>query len=1520
MAGLREKLLTAVLDRIEEREAKLLAWGIVDGAFSHTELHDLIDPLIDESLESGLDDLISADEVLADMLERRWVIEVPVSGGATGYRSRMAETVRLIQRLRQLFPNHAGPSGWQRAPELVADFRFLRRRRSYPERNIPATQALSMMQDVSDSPALLMAIKSILTQGGKNLELSGFQVRAAQRILGAIEKDLALATIVCAGTGSGKTLAFYLPALASVCRHILLDDKSARWVKVVALYPRTELLKDQLSEVLQRVRMLKAGLPDGDTVRIRVGAFYSDIPHSAKYCNWPTIGEDSICPILSCLDCGGELRWLQRDRSIGTERLVCAACSSVLDGSEFPITRESIKATVPDILFTTTEMLNQRLSDAASAHLFGVGRRAERAPELVLMDEVHTYEGKHGAQVAYLMRRWQRLLDQRLRFVGLSATLREATQFFASLTGCQAHLVSEVSPRVDEIESEGAEYMLALRGDPVSRSALLSTTIQVSMVLQRCLDPKAERAGDSVSRGMFGQRTFVFTDNLDVINRLYFDLLSAEGRNSYGDPDMRNAPDGGLALLREPGTSLTRYLNGQDWRFCESLRGNLKQRLVVKRVSSQDRGVDPDSDVIVATAVLEVGFDDPTVGAVIQHKAPRGMAGFLQRKGRGGRTRGMRPWTAVVLSDYGRDRSTYQNYDLLFDPELPIRTLPLENRYVLRMQAVFATIDYLGLRLGEASSGSVWTELCGGERFSTHRRQKLQRELRNIIETEAGYRRLGNYLKSALAISADELSAIMWEFPRPLMTAVLPTALRRLVSNWSVDGTPLLDYQLVNNPLPDFIPGSLFSDLNLAEVTITLPGVRSHDRFDIPRMSVLSAMREFAPGRVSRRYGVSHRAERHWIPPTLDLSSESGACNVDIGSIGSHQFIGDYQIYSGTETTSLPVYRPVSLTVVSPPKGVSDSSNSSLKWHCQLVPLASPNWLSPPEGSLWEDIVPQIGFFTHTKHAPLEVRRFATGSLAEIGLGKEKLRIDTSFHTAGKPAGLGTRFEADGVVFQINIPPQLHLKQGVGAREKWRALRTIRFSDLAWRGERLGMVANPFMREWLAQIYLSALTYEAMQCQVCLAEAGARIRENRGSISLTDVLSLLFQSQMVEEHDAVGANSGATDKLRQELDVCLQDIAVIEELHDFGSMLWTPITSEWEPWLRGVYHSTISAALVRSITDLCPTIDPEELTVDLSRGPVPDGNGLGMSSDTVETWLTERNPGGNGLIEEFMRRYAEDPRRFFSTVRANLGMGEFEFTEHQLSKLVNSLANAENSEDSEIFDAVHRFRAAASQDETMLAFKALRKALVLSGFSPFHGFIVSLGNRVLRPGSSRASDVYLAEVLQQWEAEEERLGIEVDLRVMTYFLSQSDEVDSVVPGVAGLSGQEKGAWRSSAISGLLWPRGQMVRRSALPIRSLFTELPPVERLLVADSIRDDRVCVSMVDDQWLEKLAKQLAAGRQVTLTCPESERGKLAEALNKLVTNPIESGYLRAYARLQGIRQAHQQVEADIELVEAVQ
>jgi hypothetical protein len=1512
MDDTRKTLLSNVLDAIEERESRLLVWGIVDGAFQAEELAELILPFVDAALSKGLTDFFQPNKVVDELLVLGWVVKAELSDHSTGYRSRMSETVRLLQRLRQLFPKHARQSnGWQEAPTLVADFRFQRRRRQYPKRDLSAPEVVARVQAVTDDASILAVVRALIGDETSETRLSGFQVRAAERILRSIESGDALSTIVTAGTGSGKTLAFYLPALASIVRHNAVGDGKP-WVKVVALYPRTELLKDQLREVIRRAEsLIKAG---SGTV-IRIGALFVDVPNEARYCKWPKSGNNYLCPILNCIKCNGSMIWSEHDHARETERLICQDCQWTIDGNTFALTRKAIVETPPDILFTTTEMLNQRISDNQINRLFGIGPSARRPPELVLLDEVHTYEGRHGAQVAYLLRRWQYLIGQPLRFVGLSATLREAAGFFSTLTGVFPTSVEEISPARDELEFEGAEYMLALRGDPVSRSALLSTTIQTCMLLQRCLDPKAVGPSKPVGWGYFGQKTFAFADDLDVTNRLYFDLLSAEGRDSKGRVDFQNAPKGGLAVLRKSGSSLSRYRGGQDWRACEDIGHELDERLNIERVSSQDRGVDPDADVIVATAALEVGFDDPSVGAVVQHKAPRSMAGFLQRKGRAGRTRGMRPWTIVVLSDYGRDRIAYQNYDALFDPELPVRTLPMGNRYISRMQAVFATIDYLGQFFPDALPGSVWRDLAGPN--ISRRTPLLIKELRTLLESENGMRKLEVYVSRALRLSKGDASAVMWEFPRPLVTMVLPTALRRLDSGWRAFGIEETDRHAKNNPLPDFVPSTLFADLNLAEVNIDIPrGNRQTNDQAHYGMPVFSALREFAPGRVSRRFGVEYRTERYWVSPPLQALLGEPVAALSIDDYGTYCPLGRFSYQCGDEIVDVPVYRPLSISPTRPKAEISDSSNSRLNWHSQFVPSGECLWLDAPLGSAWRARVPRLGFFTHARHAPVEVRRFATGARADIGVSRgQRLTVVSEFVQADQPVALGAAYLADGVLFEVQIPQ--NLSEGANdCDEKWRAIRTARFFDLAWRGDVLATVASPFLREWLAHIFLSALTFEAIQSEMSLEAATQRVVSGQAELSLFRVLDVLFQSQAHYPSDETEAPT--QERLRQDLDELLAQALIIDELKDLACTLWEPIDAEWENWLRRVYQATLGAAVLKTIGDLCPSINLDDLSLDLDRGPNARPDLAIVAPDAAEIWVTERNPGGSGLIEDFMRNFADDPRRFFSMVRASLEMGEFELIDHQLGRLLRGLSDSHES--LETLKVVQRRRAAVDLTALEAISRDLRRALLKDGFSPFHGFIVAVGNRVLRPGSGPGTDRYLDSAIATWNANEVRLGVEIDLRVFCFWLSQKSEIETVVDEVGIPTGQDRQAWRMNAIYGLLWARGRFIRAAPLQTRNPFLELPPVERLLVIDTVIDERRKVMVEEPNWLENVQDLLAQGHLVTLECPTSERSQLGRAIHALITNPVDSGYLRAYARLQGVRQSRDRFEADLELMEATQ
>src|SRR5262249_26125630 len=135
-----------------------------------------------------------------------------------------------------------------------------------------------------------------------------------------------------------------------------------------------------------------------------------------------------------------------------------------------------------------------------------------------------------------------------VQWIGLSATLRNPVPFFAQLTGLPEDRIVHLDPGPDEVEG-GLEYLIALRGDPASHRSLLATTIQTAMLVGRILDPQPPTPGGDFpppSQSIVGQRAFLFSDDLDVINRLYHDLLDAEAappRFAWKDP---------LANLRDP--------------------------------------------------------------------------------------------------------------------------------------------------------------------------------------------------------------------------------------------------------------------------------------------------------------------------------------------------------------------------------------------------------------------------------------------------------------------------------------------------------------------------------------------------------------------------------------------------------------------------------------------------------------------------------------------------------------------------------------------------------------------------------------------------------------------------------------------------------------------------------------------------------------------------------------------------------------------------------------------------------
>ncbi len=1543
-------LVEKALDQLERMEVRVLVWGLVDSALSEVEVDDALRDILNENqyLASDAECTIDTEsrfrQRLLELGSLTQVFGRPLTPAR--YRTRMAEGIRLFARLRQLFPGKHEGNGWVTGATLVADYRLLWRPRKYPARNLsPADAQTAIAARVTD-PRLLTAVKRWLDEGEPNWRFAQFQIDASARILDGLSARSPRGTLVAAGTGSGKTLAFYLPALSWLSAERKAHP-SSRGVRVLALYPRNELLKDQLAEVYGQARKFDDELGRVGTT-LSVGVLFGDTPSTVGQIAKRWEKTRGACPFFRCPACNGELR-LQSDQVAEADaRLACRSCGAIVDSRQLRFTRKAMMDDPPDILFTSVEMMNQRMADSSIRHLFGLGPLAERAPALMLLDEVHLYTGTFGAQVAHLLRRWSYLTRRQTQFVGLSATISEGAAFFASLVGLDRSVVDEITPSEDDMTSEGAEYMLALRGDPVSQAALLSTSIQALMLASRLLD-RREQFGKN-KRPFAGWRSFAFTDQLDATNRLFYDLRDAEGLTAQGFPATQRAPNGGLSSLRRGDADLRRYEGGQDWRMLEENGHLLTTRHRVERTTSLDTGVSHEAEIVVATAALEVGYDDPAVGVVLQHKAPRDMAQFLQRKGRAGRTRHMRPWTIMVLSDYGRDRLAYQAYEQYFDPELPPRELPLANRYIRRMQATYSLIDYLGvyLQAGEPS-GSVWRDLAEPQiqrfehwsavaistvkairpnfpltlqQWKSYSSQALQAgpakskwDGKNWLQTDIRRRRivsrlsellkdpiradeLARHLSQSLGLPREDVDTLLWDHPRPLLLTVVPTALRRLVTNWRAHGQPQAD-RAERHPLPEFIPGTLFSDLALPEVQL-LGG-----RYDDVALPVLQAMNELAPGKVSRRFD-----DALWLGPSeseLAAELDSGLKTRDVDVDTWYQLDPQdpfYRVEDG-QVTLCDAWRPRALNLQRTPEKpqVRDSSNARLRWRSQLFGRRAGNAFEAPANRVGiARLVHKVIAHTHASQSAATVRRYAVASVVGLRVKRGNEMTDHSaqwhFTKDARPCGIGFEIEADALCFEMNLPVSVSSALRAADPTIQRAARTARFLWEAQHGLALaGVSENVFLRSWLAQVYQVAAVALAQERECTLGEAIEQLQAPTEIARLEDVLRTIFQSPDVPEDDGA---SGSTHepRLRKKLSASLSDITTRHALAALATQILTgPIDEAWEDWLRRAQLQTFAAALLDAIQQACPQVDPDDLVVDTNPGACEDGS---LRPDP-QLWISEVNPGGNGLIEQVVEAIAAHPDHFYRRIEAALAPSEFEQIDLQLREYVKHVGGP--APDLDWVDVTQAVRAASSSGEAQAALAHLRQFLAERGHAVFHGYVSALSNRLLRPDSPQELDILLAEVLEEWNRLEVRLGVEVDARVICAVFSRDTRINAAFASAGfSLPSHQIETWRFSMLLGILWARGHALRTHALPVSERFADTPMItDRLLLLPWLSDAVEAVSGEAPGALEELHRRLKEhGQAVVLLPPDA--ALLNDLMAFAATVPVQLEYLNVYPRLTAV------------------
>ncbi len=183
-------------------------------------------------------------------------------------------------------------------------------------------------------------------------------------------------TIIATGTGSGKSFCFGIPIVSEALH---MRDQGIRGIKAVIVYPMNALGNSQYEDFARRLAGsgLKVALYTGDT---------KNSPNEALEQYQAVFG---------------------RDQPFDSELL----------------SRHEIREQLPDILMTNYVQLELLLTRFEDLVLFPPAHRG--VLRFLVLDEIHTYTGKRGADVACLIRRLKQHTGTtgKLRCIGTSATV-----------------------------------------------------------------------------------------------------------------------------------------------------------------------------------------------------------------------------------------------------------------------------------------------------------------------------------------------------------------------------------------------------------------------------------------------------------------------------------------------------------------------------------------------------------------------------------------------------------------------------------------------------------------------------------------------------------------------------------------------------------------------------------------------------------------------------------------------------------------------------------------------------------------------------------------------------------------------------------------------------------------------------------------------------------------------------------------------------------------------------------------
>jgi len=441
---------------------------------------------------------------------------------------------------------------------------------------------------------------------------SDFQFAAMRAILTQDKNGYVLS----APTSAGKTYAFLIPSLVKVLEE-KLRRKEGKGVKVLLVYPRKALERDQLNKLLAILYRLNYYFENfGDPkVRITVGIDDGDTPWKDDVRSDVSF-RGAVCPACGFEGkVGGELKY---SRSVDRIVIRCSNCGAIFDW--IYAYREQIWNEKPDILLTNVWTLDWRLPSTTIQY----ESRFFKDLKLVIIDEAHVYQSLLGGNIRYLLKRLKISAESEPKIILSSATISKPKDFAKDLLDMvpDREFIVVESP---ELRKNKKVIYLVMAVNPLR--SWETVVYEMAILLGTVFYYR-------------GFQSVIFIDSIRELYRIYHQIrvamLHYDEPKDHFDVSLVSDADDPYAYWPYLQDTKTFERNVTAPRIFEKIRvhhANIKDRERIEK-----NFINGKLGVLLSTSTLELGVDYPRVNFVGIVGVPFMLESIPQRVGRAGRS------------------------------------------------------------------------------------------------------------------------------------------------------------------------------------------------------------------------------------------------------------------------------------------------------------------------------------------------------------------------------------------------------------------------------------------------------------------------------------------------------------------------------------------------------------------------------------------------------------------------------------------------------------------------------------------------------------------------------------------------------------------------------------------------------------------------------------------------------------------------------------------------------------------